>query len=107
MQIIFEDTKFISVPSVITLCTHPVLYSVKELTVSAGDNIQVMLPKNEVELNAFAVPPPSTGELNALVHKEMHTLPTFKCRVNHELREHPPLGIKQFFSFLILPLLWL
>uniref|UniRef100_A0A8C3TVB6 KIAA0319 n=1 Tax=Catharus ustulatus TaxID=91951 RepID=A0A8C3TVB6_CATUS len=32
----------------------------KELTVSAGDNIQVMLPKNEVELNAFAVPPPST-----------------------------------------------
>ncbi|XP_066045580.1 dyslexia-associated protein KIAA0319 homolog isoform X2 [Chamaea fasciata] len=34
--------------------------AVKELTVSAGDNIQVMLPKNEVELNAFAVPPPST-----------------------------------------------
>uniref|UniRef100_A0A8C3RAN1 KIAA0319 n=1 Tax=Cyanoderma ruficeps TaxID=181631 RepID=A0A8C3RAN1_9PASS len=39
----------------------PVLYAVKELTVSAGDNIQVMLPKNEVELNAFAVPPPSTA----------------------------------------------
>ncbi|XP_037985313.1 dyslexia-associated protein KIAA0319 homolog [Motacilla alba alba] len=34
--------------------------AVKELTVSAGDNIQVVLPKNEVELNAFAVPPPST-----------------------------------------------
>ncbi|XP_015475722.1 dyslexia-associated protein KIAA0319 homolog isoform X2 [Parus major] len=34
--------------------------AVKELTVSAGNNIQVMLPKNEVELNAFAVPPPST-----------------------------------------------
>ncbi|XP_059707301.1 dyslexia-associated protein KIAA0319 homolog isoform X2 [Haemorhous mexicanus] len=34
--------------------------TIKELTVSAGDNIQVMLPKNEVELNAFAVPPPST-----------------------------------------------
>ncbi|NXD35292.1 K0319 protein, partial [Copsychus sechellarum] len=34
--------------------------TVKELTVSAGDNIQVMLPKNDVELNAFAVPPPST-----------------------------------------------
>ncbi|NXQ16781.1 K0319 protein, partial [Peucedramus taeniatus] len=34
--------------------------AVKELTVSAGDSIQVMLPKNEVELNAFAVPPPST-----------------------------------------------
>ncbi|NWX41005.1 K0319 protein, partial [Steatornis caripensis] len=34
--------------------------AVKELTVSAGDNIQVMLPKNEVELNAFVVPPPPT-----------------------------------------------
>ncbi|XP_074939981.1 dyslexia-associated protein KIAA0319 homolog isoform X3 [Phalacrocorax aristotelis] len=34
--------------------------SVKELIVSAGDNIQVMLPKNEVELNAFVVPPPPT-----------------------------------------------
>ncbi|NXH14551.1 K0319 protein, partial [Bucco capensis] len=34
--------------------------TVKELTVSAGDNIQVMLPKNEVELNAFVVPPPTT-----------------------------------------------
>ncbi|XP_064521964.1 dyslexia-associated protein KIAA0319 homolog isoform X1 [Pseudopipra pipra] len=34
--------------------------TVKELIVSAGDNIQVMLPKNEVELNAFAIPPPST-----------------------------------------------
>ncbi|XP_054237634.1 dyslexia-associated protein KIAA0319 homolog isoform X1 [Indicator indicator] len=34
--------------------------TVKELVVSAGDNIQVMLPKNEVELNAFVVPPPPT-----------------------------------------------
>ncbi|NXL84182.1 K0319 protein, partial [Alectura lathami] len=34
--------------------------AVKELIVSAGDNIQVMLPKNEVELNAFVVPPPAT-----------------------------------------------
>ncbi|XP_061851329.1 dyslexia-associated protein KIAA0319 homolog [Colius striatus] len=34
--------------------------TVKELVVSAGDNIQVMLPKNEVELNAFVVPPPLT-----------------------------------------------
>ncbi|POI29032.1 hypothetical protein CIB84_007218, partial [Bambusicola thoracicus] len=34
--------------------------TVKELIVSAGDNIQVMLPKNEVELNAFVVPPPPT-----------------------------------------------
>ncbi|NXA19278.1 K0319 protein, partial [Ibidorhyncha struthersii] len=34
--------------------------TVRELIVSAGDNIQVMLPKNEVELNAFVVPPPPT-----------------------------------------------
>ncbi|XP_032854817.1 dyslexia-associated protein KIAA0319 homolog isoform X2 [Tyto alba] len=34
--------------------------TVKELIVSAGDNVQVMLPKNEVELNAFVVPPPPT-----------------------------------------------
>ncbi|KAM6413100.1 dyslexia-associated protein KIAA0319 homolog [Pluvialis apricaria] len=34
--------------------------TVRELIVSAGDNVQVMLPKNEVELNAFVVPPPPT-----------------------------------------------
>ncbi|KFP15159.1 Dyslexia-associated protein KIAA0319, partial [Egretta garzetta] len=34
--------------------------TVKELIVSAGDNIQVMLPKNDVELNAFVVPPSPT-----------------------------------------------
>ncbi|NXA46968.1 K0319 protein, partial [Nothocercus julius] len=34
--------------------------AVKELIVSVGDNVQVMLPKNEVELNAFVVPPPPT-----------------------------------------------
>ncbi|XP_025971461.1 dyslexia-associated protein KIAA0319 homolog isoform X1 [Dromaius novaehollandiae] len=34
--------------------------AVKELIVSAGDNVQVMLPKNEVELNAFVVPRPPT-----------------------------------------------
>lgn len=40
--------------------------TVKELVVSAGDNLQVTLPKNEVELNAFVVPPPRTGEFNNL-----------------------------------------
>uniref|UniRef100_A0A663FF08 KIAA0319 n=1 Tax=Aquila chrysaetos chrysaetos TaxID=223781 RepID=A0A663FF08_AQUCH len=39
---------------------YSVLDTVKELIVSAGDNIQVMLPKNEVELNAFVVPSPPT-----------------------------------------------
>ncbi|NXT17919.1 K0319 protein, partial [Syrrhaptes paradoxus] len=34
--------------------------AVKDLIVSAGDNIQVMLPQNEVELNAFVVPAPLT-----------------------------------------------
>ncbi|XP_072184984.1 dyslexia-associated protein KIAA0319 homolog isoform X4 [Excalfactoria chinensis] len=34
--------------------------AVKELIVSAGDNVEVMLPKDEVELNAFVVPPPPT-----------------------------------------------
>lgn len=41
---------------------------------SAGDNIQVTLPKNEVELNAFVVPPPPTGELNGLgIQGDAHT----------------------------------
>ncbi|XP_075777260.1 dyslexia-associated protein KIAA0319 homolog isoform X3 [Pelodiscus sinensis] len=35
----------------------PAAKAVKELMVSAGDNLQVILPKNEVELNAFVVPP--------------------------------------------------
>ncbi|XP_068530806.1 dyslexia-associated protein KIAA0319 homolog isoform X1 [Anas acuta] len=43
-----------------TPATAPKADIVKELVVSAGDNIQVMLPKNEVELNAFVVPPPPT-----------------------------------------------
>uniref|UniRef100_A0A8C0GN72 KIAA0319 like n=1 Tax=Chelonoidis abingdonii TaxID=106734 RepID=A0A8C0GN72_CHEAB len=33
----------------------------KELVVSAGNNVQVTLPKNEVQLNAFVLPEPPTG----------------------------------------------
>lgn len=30
----------------------------KELVVSAGDSVEVTLPKNEVQLNAFVLPEP-------------------------------------------------
>ncbi|XP_028937389.1 dyslexia-associated protein KIAA0319-like protein homolog isoform X4 [Ornithorhynchus anatinus] len=33
----------------------------KELVVSAGESVQVTLPKNEVQLNAFVLPEPSKG----------------------------------------------
>ncbi|KAL7980534.1 hypothetical protein Chor_001688 [Crotalus horridus] len=33
----------------------------KKLAVSAGDSVQVTLPKNEVELNAYVLPPPPKG----------------------------------------------
>ncbi|XP_066572010.1 dyslexia-associated protein KIAA0319 isoform X1 [Amia ocellicauda] len=36
------------------------LQPVKELMVSVGDNVEVTLPKNTVELNAFVVPEPPT-----------------------------------------------
>lgn len=35
---------------------------VKELVVSAGKSVQITLPKNEVQLNAFALPEPEPGE---------------------------------------------
>uniref|UniRef100_A0AAQ5YWU8 PKD domain-containing protein n=1 Tax=Amphiprion ocellaris TaxID=80972 RepID=A0AAQ5YWU8_AMPOC len=35
--------------------------AVKELVVSAGVSVEVTLPRNEVELNAFVVPPPPSG----------------------------------------------
>uniref|UniRef100_A0A671LLI2 Dyslexia-associated protein KIAA0319-like protein n=1 Tax=Sinocyclocheilus anshuiensis TaxID=1608454 RepID=A0A671LLI2_9TELE len=35
--------------------------SVRELVVSAGKNVEVTLPRNEVELNAFVVPAPPSG----------------------------------------------
>lgn len=42
-----------------TSAPHPV---VKELVVSAGKSVQITLPKNEVQLNAFALPEPEPGE---------------------------------------------
>lgn len=35
----------------------------RELVVSAGENVEVTLPHNEVELNAFVVPPPPNGKI--------------------------------------------
>ncbi|XP_066530756.1 dyslexia-associated protein KIAA0319-like protein [Hoplias malabaricus] len=34
---------------------------IRELVVSAGNNVEVTLPRNEVELNAFVVPAPPSG----------------------------------------------
>lgn len=34
---------------------------IKKLAVSAGDSVEVTLPKNEVELNAYVLPPPPAG----------------------------------------------
>ncbi|GAB1288930.1 Dyslexia-associated protein KIAA0319-like protein [Apodemus speciosus] len=42
-----------------TSAPHPV---VKELVVSAGKSVQITLPKNEVQLNAFVLPEPEPGE---------------------------------------------
>ncbi|XP_052033345.1 dyslexia-associated protein KIAA0319-like protein homolog isoform X2 [Apodemus sylvaticus] len=42
-----------------TSAPHP---AVKELVVSAGKSVQITLPKNEVQLNAFVLPQPEPGE---------------------------------------------
>lgn len=34
----------------------------RELVVSAGENVEVTLPRNGVELNAFVVPTPPDGK---------------------------------------------
>ncbi|XP_059412249.1 dyslexia-associated protein KIAA0319-like protein [Carassius carassius] len=39
----------------------PTTSAVRELFVSAGKNVEVTLPRNEVELNAFVVPAPPSG----------------------------------------------
>ncbi|XP_036767829.1 dyslexia-associated protein KIAA0319-like protein homolog isoform X2 [Manis pentadactyla] len=42
-----------------TLASHPVI---KELVVSAGESVQIILPKNEVKLNAYVLQKPREGE---------------------------------------------
>uniref|UniRef100_A0A8C8A0Q4 KIAA0319-like n=1 Tax=Oryzias sinensis TaxID=183150 RepID=A0A8C8A0Q4_9TELE len=41
--------------------TPPPRQAVKELVVSAGESVEVTLPRNEVELNAFVLPTPPPG----------------------------------------------
>ncbi|XP_051527354.1 dyslexia-associated protein KIAA0319-like protein isoform X2 [Myxocyprinus asiaticus] len=41
--------------------TPPTTPAVRELVVSAGNSVEVTLPRNEVELNAFVVPAPRSG----------------------------------------------
>ncbi|XP_028278237.1 dyslexia-associated protein KIAA0319-like protein [Parambassis ranga] len=41
--------------------TTPPTQAVRELVVSAGESVEVTLPRNEVELNAFVVPTPPKG----------------------------------------------
>ncbi|XP_036599129.1 dyslexia-associated protein KIAA0319-like protein homolog [Trichosurus vulpecula] len=36
---------------------------IKELVVSAGDSVEMTLPKNEVQLNAFVIPAPEEGKV--------------------------------------------
>lgn len=57
---------FFSVPLLI-LCFS--LSVMKELVVSAGDSVEVTLPKNEVQLNAFVLPepPPRKASLGFLL----------------------------------------
>ncbi|XP_016353170.1 dyslexia-associated protein KIAA0319-like protein isoform X2 [Sinocyclocheilus anshuiensis] len=49
-----SDTRSVTPP------TTPAV-AVRELVVSAGKNVEVTLPRNEVELNAFVVPAPPSG----------------------------------------------
>ncbi|XP_077446606.1 dyslexia-associated protein KIAA0319-like protein [Stigmatopora argus] len=45
-------------PTATTVSSAPPTQSVRELVVSAGESVEVTLPSNSVELNAFVVPPP-------------------------------------------------
>ncbi|TKS88189.1 Dyslexia-associated protein KIAA0319-like protein [Collichthys lucidus] len=47
-------------PTAAAVTTTPT-QAVRELVVSAGESVEVTLPRNEVELNAFVVPTPPTG----------------------------------------------
>lgn len=38
----------------------------RELVVSAGESVEVTLPRNAVELNAFVVPAPTEGKAEAV-----------------------------------------
>ncbi|XP_054619286.1 dyslexia-associated protein KIAA0319-like protein isoform X1 [Dunckerocampus dactyliophorus] len=48
----------ISTPTATAISTAPTQAAVRELVVSAGESVEVTLPRSEVELNAFVVPTP-------------------------------------------------
>lgn len=48
-------------PTTASAVTTAPTQAVRELVVSAGVSVEVTLPRNEVELNAFVVPPPPSG----------------------------------------------
>lgn len=52
--------------------THPPALHFKagrtrELVVSAGESVEVTLPRNEVELNAFVIPTPPEGKKTSMM----------------------------------------
>uniref|UniRef100_A0A665WCT6 PKD domain-containing protein n=1 Tax=Echeneis naucrates TaxID=173247 RepID=A0A665WCT6_ECHNA len=51
-------------PTEVSAITTPT-QAVRELVVSAGKSVEVTLPRNEVELNAFVVPTPPNGTIYA------------------------------------------
>ncbi|XP_062342948.1 dyslexia-associated protein KIAA0319-like protein [Osmerus eperlanus] len=54
------EQTFSAVTTVPTITTSPT-QAVRELVVSAGESVEVTLPRNEVELNAFVLSPPQQG----------------------------------------------
>ncbi|XP_062291935.1 dyslexia-associated protein KIAA0319-like protein isoform X1 [Scomber scombrus] len=55
-----SNSSDVSTTTVTAIVTAPT-QSVRELVVSAGESVEVTLPRNEVELNAFMVPTPQSG----------------------------------------------
>ncbi|XP_053189853.1 dyslexia-associated protein KIAA0319-like protein isoform X2 [Scomber japonicus] len=55
-----SNSSDVSTTTATAIVTAPT-QSVRELVVSAGESVEVTLPRNEVELNAFVVPTPPSG----------------------------------------------
>lgn len=62
-QVTAEGELVVWVLLVMVLSFVPV---VKELVVSAGKSVQITLPKNEVQLNAYVLPEPEQGKVALL-----------------------------------------
>ncbi|MEQ2190820.1 hypothetical protein XENOCAPTIV_011247 [Xenoophorus captivus] len=58
------------------------ILTVKELVVSAGESVEVTLPRNEVELNAFVVPPPPPGKTYLEAPHEHEAADCSACRAS-------------------------